>query len=492
MRVLHAIRKPERRTPDEASGVTVALAVRNLRRNHRRSLATVTAAAVGGMAILLFGGYKANIKYGMQTEYVSSGGHIQIQHRDFLLYGSGDPAAYGIADYQRLIEAILCDDVLRGMVVVATPALQFSGVAGNYAAGVSRTVIGLGLVAADYHRMRQWNEFGVPTLQKGFALKDTARESAVLGVGLARVLRLCEALHIADCPPPGKTRQRGARDVPAGPPATMPADIAALSLEEAGAQSASIRREPHQVELLVGSPRGSPNVASLSLVAADKQGFKELDEIMLQMHLAQAQQLVYGKEPPEATSIMVQLRHSGHTAAARERLGGLLARVMPGQPLAALDFEARNPFYVQSIRLFDTIFGFMFMLIGGIVLFTVGNTMNTAVVERTVEIGTLRAMGLRRGGILRLFVLEGFLLGCLGAVLGLAAALAASMAVNRAGLTWMPPGAAGEVGLELRVWGELGLMACTALGLVAVAVASAWWPARRAARLDVVEALRHA
>ena len=51
------------------------------------------------------------------------------------------------------------------------------------------------------------------------------------------------------------------------------------------------------------------------------------------------------------------------------------------------------------------------LLIGAIVLFTVSNTMNTAVVERTVEIGTLRAIGLRRAGIRRLFVTEGALLG---------------------------------------------------------------------------------
>ncbi|MBV5331373.1 ABC transporter permease, partial [bacterium] len=72
-----------------------------------------------------------------------------------------------------------------------------------------------------------------------------------------------------------------------------------------------------------------------------------------------------------------------------------------------MDFRALNPSYVQTMQMFDTIFGFVFVLIGGIVLFTVSNTMNTTVVERTVEIGTLRAIGLRRGGIRQLFVTEG-------------------------------------------------------------------------------------
>ena len=63
---------------------------------------------------------------------------------------------------------------------------------------------------------------------------------------------------------------------------------------------------------------------------------------------------------------------------------------------------------------FDAIFGFMFVLIGSIVMFTVSNTMNTAVVERTVEIGTLRALGFRRTSVLGAFLLESLLLGVVG------------------------------------------------------------------------------
>ena len=55
--------------------------------------------------MLLFGGYSRNINYAMQTGYVQRSGHLQIQHKDYFLYGSGNPAAYGIADYQRIIDA---------------------------------------------------------------------------------------------------------------------------------------------------------------------------------------------------------------------------------------------------------------------------------------------------------------------------------------------------------------------------------------------------
>ena len=131
------------------------------------------------------------------------------------------------------------------------------------------------------------------------------------------------------------------------------------------------------------------------------------------------------------------------------------------------------------------------MLIGGIVLFTVSNTMNTTVVERIVEIGTLRAIGLRRAGILRLFVTEGALLGLCGAVLGVVLALVLAVVINQIGAPWLPPGNVELVPFTVNVWGEAKMIFGTTIGLICVAILSAWWPAYRAARLDVVEALRH-
>src|SRR5674476_186517 len=93
--------------------MTLSLAVRNLLRNRRRSLATLLAMAIGSTSILLFGGFSANINYMMHTHHVRTGGHLQIQHRDFYLYGSGNPTAYGITDYTKIIAAIQNDEVLR-------------------------------------------------------------------------------------------------------------------------------------------------------------------------------------------------------------------------------------------------------------------------------------------------------------------------------------------------------------------------------------------
>ena len=459
---------------------TFSLALRNLLRNRRRSLTTLFAMAIGAVTILVFGGYSRDITYSLQTSFVLRGGHIQVQRKDYFLYGSGNPAAYGIADYKRVIDAIVKDPVLAPMVTVVTPTISLGGIAGNFAASVSRTVIGSGVVVADRIRMRQWNDYALPIKLAPFALKDTAEDAVVIGTGVARVLELCQPLGVPDCPKHDKP------EVATG--ASAPADISALAALEAQPAKASGEA---RIELLAANVHGAPNVASLVVVKAEKQGFKELDDMFVGMHLAQAQRLLYGNEKPQATAVAVQLAHTSQIPAAKARLAELLATTLKGEPLEVQDFEVLNPFYGQAVGMFAAIFGFMAVLISAIVLFTVGNTMSMAVIERTAEIGTLRAMGLRRSGIRRLFMCEGLLLGVIGAIVGVAASVGVAWLINHAGMTWLPPGQVDRVPLTVRVWGETRMMLGTGAGLALVAVVSAWWPARRAARMLVVDALRH-
>lgn len=460
--------------------MTLNLAVRNLLRNRRRSLATLVAMSIGCAAILLFGGFSGNINYEMHTRIVQRGGHLQIQHRDFYLYGSGNPTAYGIDDYEQIIDAIQKDDQLSKMLVVVTPTLQFGGIAGNYAASVSRTVIGTGFVAKDINVMRAWNDFGLRSKAPVSALEGSGLDGAVVGIGVARVLQLCAELKIERCPRPDGESDQGGK--------SLPADIAQLSLQEKPAGGGS---DAPRVEVLVVNSKGAPNVTSVEVVRAEDQGVKELDEVSIAMHLAKIQQLIYGKNRPKATAIVVQLRHSNQVAEAAGLIKPILARFSSSQPLAVQDYRDLNPFFVQTVQMFDTIFGFVFVLIGAIVLFTISNTMNTAVVERTVEIGTLRAIGLRRAGIRSLFVTEGALLGVVGAVLGVVLALVVSAIVNGLNIPWVPPSTVEPVPLTILVSGELRMIVGTTVGLVGIAVISAWWPSYRAAQMKIVEALRH-
>lgn len=467
--------------------MTSSMAFRNLIRNRRRTIATLLAIAIGALSVLLFGGYSADIKYALQTSYIRSGGHLQIQHRDYFLYGSGNPTAYGIENFSKIIDAIKLDPVLQDMVVVVTPVLVFGGVAGNYSAGVSRTIIGNGIVASDRVRMREWNEYDVSVVAPTFRLANSPSNAAIIGVGLARVLQLCEVLNVSNCPVPEKQTVVSGSNIPAEIAQLISTDISFTT----AVPNLNTAIPTHNIELLASSARGIPNVASLAVVQAENLGFKELDEVSLFLHLAQAQRLVYGASPPKVTAIVIQLRETSQASKAIDRISSQLPRWGKQQLLVVHDFGTLNPYYVESMALFDSIFGFMFVLIGGIVMFTVSNTMNTAVVERTAEIGTLRAMGLRRAGIRHLFVTEGAMLGVSGALLGVGASLITAFIVNRSGLQWLPPGNAELVPLNLKVWGETGMVLGTAVSLALFTTLSAWWPAYRAANLTMVDALRH-
>ena len=465
--------------------MTLSLAIRNLARNRRRSITTLAAVVVGAVAILLFGGYTRNIRYGLQMGFVRSSGHLQIQHKDYFLYGTGDPAAYGVADYQHVMDVVRHDPVLAPMLTVVTPTLQLGGIAGNFAAGASRTVIATGSDVQGQNELRKWNDFGYRDTEKPLALTGTAPNAAVVGEGVARVLQLCGALRVNRCAAPATPGSRSGSSANIA----MPSDLTQLS----NAEVAESGRVPDtRIELLAATARGAPNVASLSVVKAEGQAVKELDDVFVSLHLAQAQRLIYGGDPPQVTAIILQLRHTSQIPAARARLQYLLTTSLESQPLEVQDYETLNPSYGQTIGFFAAIFGFISILIGVIVLFTVGNTMSMAVVERTPEIGTLRAVGLRRSGVRKMFMLEGMLLGLAGSTLGILAALILAFLINHSGLSWTPPGRVHAIPLTVRVWGELAPMINVAIGLTLVTLVSSWIPSRRGARINIVAALRHA
>lgn len=462
------------------------LALRNLLRNRRRSLTSLLAVMIGGFSLLMFGGYVRNITYGMESGYVTSSGHFQIQRKDYFLYGNGNPAAFGIENYGAIIQAIKRDPRLADLVTVVTPTLQLGGIAGNFAAAASRTVIGTGIVVDEQNQMRLWNEYGFPSLPPPLALTGTAPDAAVIGNGVARALELCGPLKVSNCARAEAAAPAVAAAALAGD--TVPNDIADLSALET---PKTVSTGKARIELLAPTTRGAPNMAQLNVVKAEAQGVKELDDIFVALHLAQAQKLIYGNGPPKVTAILVQLKSTADMPVAEALLRDVIDRSGQKDKITLLDFKVLNPFYGQTIRLFDVIFGFISLLIGTIVVFMLGNTMSMAVVERTVEIGTLRAIGLKRREIRNLFVLEGLMLGIFGAVLGVLLAIVVAQLINWSGLSWTPPGRIDVVPLTVRVWGEWLLIAVTGLGLVAIAGASSWYPSQRAAQMTIVDALRH-
>jgi len=172
--------------------------------------------------------------------------------------------------------------------------------------------------------------------------------------------------------------------------------------------------------------------------------------------------------------------------AARDQVLRVLARnhrFDPGDPSAVFIWDT-----VENAELVDRIFTSMTIFLGAIAVVTltlggvgVMNIMLVSVTERTREIGLRKAVGARRRRILADFLLEGILLAGFSGLGGWLGAYGVASAVNRLPKQEMFGG--------LPVSGTTTAMAFGALGIIAVA--SAVWPAWRAASLTPVEALRY-
>jgi putative ABC transport system permease protein len=114
------------------------------------------------------------------------------------------------------------------------------------------------------------------------------------------------------------------------------------------------------------------------------------------------------------------------------------------------------------------------LIVGGMVIM---NIMLVAVAERTREIGIRKSLGARRRDILSQFLAEAATLSTLGALIGIALGIAIAK-----GISWKFP----FLPAAVAPW---SLVAATMLGLI-VGIVSGVYPARRAARLDPIEALR--
>lgn len=458
------------------------IAFRNLVKNARRSVTTALAIGVGGLAALLLGGFVTSIWYGVQTSMIQDQGNLQIYRNGYLEFGAANPEAYTIPDWQAAIDVIRADAALASEIAVITPRIDLSGVAGNAATGNSKTFIGQGVVAADLAKMRQWDgwkigEAGLPT---GLP-EDPASEEVVVGLGMARMLGVCEALAVPDCKDAPEAGAGRAVD----PSADEYTGLVAGDADLAGITAAGTGQP--QLNLMAATTEGVPNIIAVRIAAAKPQAVRALDNAFVLLPFDQARALVFDGSP-EATTIMVQIHDPDRADAVKARIQTLLSEA--GMDLSAYHFTEVDPTFTRIFGMFAFIFAVVSAVLALVIVFTIFNTVSMTVVERVKEIGTIRAMGFRRGFVGRLFLAESALTGLFGAALALALGVGLSRMVNSAGVQWTPPSNATPLTVRLMVLENPTFALSVLLFLVVIAVLAAVLPTFRAARLNIVQSLQ--
>ena len=454
------------------------IATRNLFRNGRRSLMTVFAIGVSGLAILLFGGFVTSIWFGLQTSIVQEQGHIQIFKRGYQDYGAADPDAYTIDDYPTIIDAVMSVPDLRGQIAVITPQVMLGGIAGNQREDNSKTFIGKGVVPSDYNRMRRWDSWNLGIRQGEVPLRDEDPEGAIVGVGMARMVGLCDELRMVECKdPPSRAK-------PADPKGADFSDLVAADLPVAPDKDARPR-----LDLLAASSGGAPNIVSVFVNAAMTQATRAVDNAMVMLPFEQARKLLYG-DAKRATVVLVQLHDPNATKATKTLIAQALAA--RGLDMEVLAFNEVDPTFNRVFAMFSFIFAVVSLVLAVVIVFTIINTVTMNVMERINEVGTVRALGFHRADVFRQFLAESFLLGLAGATLALILGVTVSKLLNGAGIQWTPPSNAAPMTIELMVADNLLLIGGTVGFLALVTVVASILPASKAVRIPIVQALHHA
>ena len=242
-----------------------------------------------------------------------------------------------------------------------------------------------------------------------------------------------------------------------------------------------------ELTLLTTTKAGSINALAVKVRGIWESGEKAYDDRFLKIALPEVQR-VLDVENGEVQSIVLLLDKTENTAVVRDRIAALIRE--RGLDLEMKTWEDLALRYHQVRELFGRIFSVLTLIVSIMVVFGITNTMTMAIFERTREIGTVMALGTRRRGVVSMFVLEGIALGALGGLLGAVLGVALARIVSAIGIQ-LPPPPGSTRGFTVQIFIVPSVLwDAFRLSIVTAALASLY-PAWRAAKLNVVEALRH-
>lgn len=444
------------------------LAARNLGRNRRRNLATGVSIALGFCGLVLIGGYAVRVERFLRTNtvYLQQVGHLALYKEDGLERGTAQPAKYALsAEEQETIAALLNK---RPEVEFFGRQLVGMGLAGNgcktipfFALGVEPDVQARALTHPEVQQASP--ELSVPLQGKLLAHYPDVDGATALAAGLAELLGKAK-VHDETGAAPADGMQV--------PDCSTEAGRAALA-NDANVQLAGL------------TWGGSMSAVDAEVVNVFHTPLAETEDGTLVSSI-KTLQLLYDTDAVTYLSLYLKDARDAHRLGpaieAEVRAAGVPVRVYP------FDDERVGPYYAGTMPFLYSLVGFIGILVATVVVLSILNAMTLSILERTRELGMLRALGFNRGQVLGLCLREAVLLSVLAVAAGLGLALVAVWLINGANVRFSPPGVPGTI--QFMLTPTPALCAALAALILPLSALAAWMAVRRKTGAGIVSLLQ--
>ncbi len=245
-----------------------------------------------------------------------------------------------------------------------------------------------------------------------------------------------------------------------------------------------------RVTLVFSDAFGSMQGYSFDIVGELRSGLQLMDSRLAYIPLDTVQRML--NMQGMATEILVTTEHDDQTDKLQANVEDLLAKHNSSDNYEVVPWYQHNELmaYISTAKVS---YNFVYFFILGLASFVVINTMIMVVNERTREIGMLGALGLRPRQILRLFLIEGLILGIFGSTVGTVLGGALTKFLSITGLKMDGMESVGdEMLITPTIYPEFSpslLVYAFVAGLIVSAIA-VYIPARKASRMEPTQALR--
>jgi len=381
-------------------------AYRNLLRNKRRSLSTGVAICVGFVGLNLLGAYIFRAKMALDTTsiYSAQKGHVSIFKKDSIEQYQIKPKKYIFnVDEQNQIQKVLAD--LGDQVEYTGKQISVPGLLSNGTKSHPVVIYGFDPVAfkksLTQPALLEWaKDWVLPSQLEDADLFLKNPETLSITPKIAELLSFNYPLK-----------------------SNEPVQMAARTLD------------------------GDLNAINADLGAEHTTGMQFLEDTIVLIPIAKVQELL---ATDAVESISVYLKPGVSVDPFLNELKTKMAQIGFATDLYRFDDPIINAIHSGSMGFLYVMGGFFLFLICTAVSLTIINSLTMGIIERTREIGTLRAVGFKTIDVVQLFVRESILLSVISMFFGVLISFLVSSAINAANIRFFPPGASTMIQFVLK------------------------------------------